>query len=87
MIPAGRCHSIYVCTSRVLITILRQYFPEHLFGRLYALGSMVVRFGLLGLFPMGLLEINIVYTNRPRTLDNLKDNMRQAIANIFVHML
>jgi hypothetical protein len=75
-------------TSRVSMTVLQQHFP----GRLNSLrgdlhwSARSPDLTPCGYFLWGYLK-SIVYNDRSRTLDHLKNNIRQAIANIPVNML
>jgi hypothetical protein len=70
------------------MTVLQQHFP----GRLISLRgdqhwpARSPDLTPCDYFLWGYLK-SIVYNDRPRTLDHLKNNIRQAIANILVNML
>lgn len=75
-------------TAGVSMTVLRQHFP----GRLISLRGDLrwparsPDLAPCDYFLWGYLK-SIVFNDRPRTLDHLKNNIRQAIANIPIDML
>ena len=73
-------------TSRVSMSVLRERFPERLISIRGDLEWPFTRFVPLRFFLWGYLKAR-VYVNRPQSLDDLKDNIRQEIANIPGDML
>lgn len=75
-------------TARASMNLLREHFPDRLISLRgdFTWPARSPDLTPCDFFLWGYLK-SIVYTDRPRTLNHLKDNIREAIANIPIDML
>ena len=85
MVPAGRCHGAHSASVHECFTPTLPRMPDFL-ERWSAVPSTIARFGSMWLLFVGVSKICCLQRS-PKTLAHLKNNIRQAVADIPVDTL